>query len=205
MEFNIIISGVGGQGNVRAAQIIGLAALKSGYDVKITDVYGIAQRGGSVLSHVRIGENIYSPLIEEHKADIVLGLEPMECLRATINFLKIRGIVIINTRPIYPVEVLIGKAKYPDVNNIVSLIKKIAKFVLAFDATKIAEDIGLPIATNIVLIGALIGLDVIPLKKELLIEAIRESIPYNIEENIKAFNEGFSIGLKEKLSLNSLL
>ncbi|MCQ5341173.1 MAG: indolepyruvate ferredoxin oxidoreductase subunit beta [Candidatus Verstraetearchaeota archaeon] len=205
MEFNIIISGVGGQGNVRAAQIIGLAALKSGYDVKITDVYGIAQRGGSVLSHVRIGENIYSPLIEEHKADIVLGLEPMECLRATINFLKIRGIVIINTRPIYPVEVLIGKAKYPDVNNIVSLIKKIAKFVLAFDATKIAEDIGLPIATNIVLIGALIGLDVIPLKKELLIEAIRESLPYNIEENIKAFNEGFSIGLKEKLSLNSLL
>ncbi|RZN55251.1 MAG: indolepyruvate ferredoxin oxidoreductase subunit beta [Candidatus Methanomethylicota archaeon] len=148
---------------------------------------------------------MYSPLIEEHKADIVLGLEPMECLRATINFLKIRGIVIINTRPIYPVEVLIGKAKYPDVNNIVSLIKKIAKFVLAFDATKIAEDIGLPIATNIVLIGALIGLDVIPLKKELLIEAIRESIPYNIEENIKAFNEGFSIGLKEKLSLNSLL
>jgi len=205
MEFNIIISGVGGQGNVRAAQILGLAALKSGYDVKITDVYGIAQRGGSVLSHVRIGENIYSPLIEEHKADIVLGLEPMECLRATINFLKIKGIVIINTRPIYPVEVLIGKAKYPDVNNIVSLIKKIAKFVLAFDATKIAEDIGLPIATNIVLIGALIGLDVIPLKKELLIEAIRESIPYNIEENIKAFNEGFSIGLKEKLSLNSLL
>jgi indolepyruvate ferredoxin oxidoreductase beta subunit len=205
MEFNIIISGVGGQGNVRAAQIIGLAALKSGYDVKITDVYGIAQRGGSVLSHVRIGENIYSPLIEEHKADIVLGLEPMECLRATINFLKIRGIVIINTRPIYPVEVLIGKAKYPDVNNIVSLIKKIAKFVLAFDATKIAEDIGLPIATNIVLIGALIGLDVIPLKKELLIETIRESLPYNIEENIKAFNEGFSIGLKEKLSLNSLL
>jgi indolepyruvate ferredoxin oxidoreductase beta subunit len=205
MEFNIIISGVGGQGNVRAAQIIGLAALKSGYDVKITDVYGIAQRGGSVLSHVRIGENIYSPLIEEHKADIVLGLEPMECLRATINFLKIRGIVIINTRPIYPVEVLIGKAKYPDVNNIVSLIKKIAKFVLAFDATKIAEDIGSPIATNIVLIGALIGLDVIPLKKELLIEAIRESLPYNIEENIKAFNEGFSIGLKEKLSLNSLL
>jgi indolepyruvate ferredoxin oxidoreductase beta subunit len=205
MEFNIIISGVGGQGNVRAAQIIGLAALKSGHDVKITDVYGIAQRGGSVLSHVRIGENIYSPLIEEHKADIVLGLEPMECLRATINFLKIRGIVIINTRPIYPVEVLIGKAKYPDVNNIVSLIKKIAKFVLAFDATKIAEDIGLPIATNIVLIGALIGLDVIPLKKELLIEAIRESLPYNIEENIKAFNEGFSIGLKEKLSLNSLL
>jgi indolepyruvate ferredoxin oxidoreductase beta subunit len=205
MEFNIIISGVGGQGNVRAAQIIGLAALKSGYDVKITDVYGIAQRGGSVLSHVRIGENIYSPLIEEHKADIVLGLEPMECLRATINFLKIKGIVIINTRPIYPVEVLIGKAKYPDVNNIVSLIKKIAKFVLAFDATKIAEDIGSPIATNIVLIGALIGLDVIPLKKELLIEAIRESLPYNIEENIKAFNEGFSIGLKEKLSLNSLL
>ncbi len=205
MEFNIIISGVGGQGNVRAAQILGLAALKSGYDVKITDVYGIAQRGGSVVSHVRIGEEIYAPLIEEHKADIVLGLEPMECLRAVINFLKNKGIVITNIRPIYPVEVLIGKIKYPDVNNIISLIKKIAKFVLAFDATKIAEDIGLPIVTNIVLIGALIGLDIIPLKKELLIEAIKESIPYNIEENIKAFNEGFSIGLKEKLSLNSLL
>ncbi|MEM2743420.1 MAG: 2-oxoacid:acceptor oxidoreductase family protein, partial [Candidatus Methanomethylicaceae archaeon] len=121
MELNIIIAGVGGQGNVKAAHILGLAAMKAGYNVNVSDVYGIAQRGGAVLSHVRIG-NVHGPLVEEHKADVILGLEPMEALRATAKYLKIGGIVVLNTRPIYPIEVTTGKMNYPDVNEMIKIM-----------------------------------------------------------------------------------
>ncbi|MDH5810705.1 MAG: indolepyruvate ferredoxin oxidoreductase subunit beta [Candidatus Methanomethylicaceae archaeon] len=193
-EFNIIISGVGGQGNVKAAQILGAAAIKARYKVRISDVYGIAQRGGPVVSHIRIGEEIYGSLVEEHKADIVLGLEPMETLRAVAKFLKVGGLVIMNTRPIYPVEVNIGKAVYPDVNVILSEISKIAGSVIALDATEVAKDSGLPIASNIVMLGVLAGSGVLPFESGLLKEAIKENIPRFLEENLRAFDAGLSIG-----------
>lgn len=193
-EFNIIISGVGGQGNVKAAQILGAAAIKARYKVRISDVYGIAQRGGPVVSHIRIGEEIYGSLVEEHKADIVLGLEPMETLRAVAKFLKVGGLVIMNTRPIYPVEVNIGKAVYPDVNVILSEISKIAGSVIALDATEVAKDSGLPIASNIVILGVLAGSGVLPFESGLLKEAIKENIPRFLEENLRAFDAGLSIG-----------
>ncbi|MEM2002182.1 MAG: indolepyruvate ferredoxin oxidoreductase subunit beta [Candidatus Methanomethylicaceae archaeon] len=193
-EFNIIISGVGGQGNVKAAQILGAAAIKARYKVRISDVYGIAQRGGPVVSHIRIGEEIYGSLVEEHKADIVLGLEPMETLRAVAKFLKVGGLVIMNTRPIYPVEVNIGKAVYPDVNVILSEISKIAGSVIALDATEVAKDSGLPIASNIVMLGVLAGSGALPFESGLLKEAIKENIPRFLEENLRAFDAGLSIG-----------
>ncbi|MEM4644440.1 MAG: indolepyruvate ferredoxin oxidoreductase subunit beta [Candidatus Methanomethylicaceae archaeon] len=193
-EFNIIISGVGGQGNVKAAQILGAAAIKARYKVRISDVYGIAQRGGPVVSHIRIGEEIYGSLVEEHRADIVLGLEPMETLRAVAKFLKVGGLVIMNTRPIYPVEVNIGKAVYPDVNVILSEISKIAGSVIALDATEVAKDSGLPIASNIVMLGVLAGSGALPFESGLLKEAIKENIPRFLEENLRAFDAGFSIG-----------
>ncbi|MEM4406126.1 MAG: indolepyruvate ferredoxin oxidoreductase subunit beta [Candidatus Methanomethylicaceae archaeon] len=193
-EFNIIISGVGGQGNVKAAQILGAAAIKARYKVRISDVYGIAQRGGPVVSHIRIGEEIYGSLVEEHRADIVLGLEPMETLRAVAKFLRVGGLVIMNTRPIYPVEVNIGKAVYPDVNVILSEISKIAGSVIALDATEVAKDSGLPIASNIVMLGVLAGSGALPFESGLLKEAIKENIPRFLEENLRAFDAGFSIG-----------
>lgn len=194
LEFNIIISGVGGQGNVKAAQILGAAAIKARYKVRISDVYGIAQRGGPVVSHIRIGEEIYGSLVEEHRADIVLGLEPMETLRAVAKFLKVSGLVIMNTRPIYPVEVNIGKAVYPDVNVILSEISKIAGSVIALDATEVAKDSGLPIASNIVMLGVLAGSGALPFESGLLKEAIKENIPRFLEENLRAFDAGLSIG-----------
>ena len=193
-ELNIIISGVGGQGNVKAAQIIGVAAIRAGYKVRISDVYGIAQRGGPVVSHIRIGQEIYGFLVEENKADIVLGLEPMETLRAVAKFLKVGGLVIMNTRPIYPVEVNIGKAIYPDVSMILSEISKVARSVVTLDATEVAKDAGLPIASNIVMLGVLAGSDVLPFQAELLKEAVKENIPRFLEENLRAFDAGFSIG-----------
>lgn len=195
-ELNIVISGVGGQGNVKAAQILGTAAIKAGYRVRISDVYGIAQRGGPVVSHIRIGEEVYGPLVEEHKADIVVGLEPMEALRAVAKFLKVGGMVIVNTRPVYPVEVNIGKASYPDVKEMVFIMEKIAGSVITLDATQVAKDAGIPIASNIVLLGVLAGSGMLPFQAELLKEAVRENIPRFLEENLRAFELGFSMGKK---------
>jgi len=193
-EINIVISGVGGQGNVKAAQILGAAAIKAGYRVRISDVYGIAQRGGPVVSHIRIGEEIYGFLVEENKADIVLGFEPMETLRAVAKFLRVGGLVIVNTRPIYPVEVNIGKAAYPNIGEILSTISKVAGSVITLDATEVAKESGIPIASNIVMLGVLAGSGALPFEAELLRDAIKENIPRFLEENLRAFDAGFSIG-----------
>ncbi|MCQ5373418.1 MAG: indolepyruvate ferredoxin oxidoreductase subunit beta [Candidatus Methanomethylicia archaeon] len=193
-EINIVISGVGGQGNVKAAQILGAAAIKAGYRVRISDVYGIAQRGGPVVSHIRIGEEIYGFLVEENKADIVLGFEPMEALRAVAKFLRVGGLVIVNTRPIYPVEVNIGKAAYPNIGEILSTISKVAGSVITLDAAEVAKDSGIPIASNIVMLGVLAGSGALPFEAELLRDAIKENIPRFLEENLRAFEAGFSIG-----------
>jgi len=189
MELNIIIAGVGGQGNVKAAHILGLAAMKAGYNVNVSDVYGIAQRGGAVLSHVRIG-NVHGPLVEEHKADVILGLEPMEALRATAKYLKIGGIVVLNTRPIYPIEVTTGKMNYPDVNEMIKIMKEIASKVIALDAMKIVEEEGLPMALNIAMLGVLASLNILPFKPDFIEEAIKEVLTFMTEKNISIFRVG---------------
>lgn len=193
-ELNIIIAGVGGQGNVRGAQILGVAAVKAGYKARVSDVYGIAQRGGPVLSHIRIGREIYGSMVEEHKADIIVGLEPMEALRATSKFLKPGGTVIISTRPIYPVEVNTGKASYPKLENILHVIGRASKKIVTLDATRIAEEAGIPIAANIVVLGVLAGLGILPFSEAILKESIKENIPRALEQNLKAFDAGISIG-----------
>jgi indolepyruvate ferredoxin oxidoreductase beta subunit len=197
-ELNIIIAGVGGQGNVKSAQILGSAAVKAGYRARVSDVFGIAQRGGPVVSHLRIGREISGNMIQEHKADVVIGLEPMEALRATSKFLKPGGIVIVSIRPIYPVEVNTGKAAYPRIEEMLSLIKRAASRVIELDATKIAEEAGISIAANIVVLGVLAGIGVLPFPPEAVKEMIRENIPRSIEQNLRAFDQGVKIGETEK-------
>lgn len=193
-ELNIIIAGVGGQGNVRGAQILGTAAVRAGYCARVSDVYGIAQRGGPVVSHVRIGKEIYGSMVEEHSADIVLGLEPMEALRAAAKFLRPGGTVVLSTRPIYPVEVNTGKAAYPALEDIMAIICKVSSRIVQLDATKVAEDAGIPIAANIVMLGVLSGLGALPFPEEAIKQSIRENIPRSIEQNLKAFDSGSAIG-----------
>jgi len=193
-ELNIIIAGVGGQGNVRGAQILGMAAVKAGYKARVSDVYGIAQRGGPVLSHVRIGKEIYGSMVEEHRADVIVGLEPMEALRATSRFLKPGGTIILSTRPIYPVEVNTGKASYPKLEDILAVIGKASRKIVTLDATKIAEEAGIPIAANIVVLGVLVGLGILPFPEAILRQAIKENIPRALEQNLKAFDTGLSMG-----------
>jgi indolepyruvate ferredoxin oxidoreductase beta subunit len=193
-ELNIIIAGVGGQGNVRGAQILGTAAVRAGYHARVSDVYGIAQRGGPVVSHIRIGKEIYGSMVEEHTADVVIGLEPMEALRAAAKFLRPGGTVVLSTRPIYPVEVNTGKTAYPALEDIMAVICKVSRRVVQLDATKVAEDAGIPIAANIVMLGVLSGLNVLPFPEGVIKQSIRENIPRSIEENLKAFDSGSAIG-----------
>ncbi len=191
--FELVISGVGGQGNVKAAQILGAAAVRAGLRVRVSDVFGIAQRGGPVLSHVRIGA-VHGAMVDAHSADAVVGLEPMEALRAAALFLKPGGVAIVGTRPIYPVEVNTGKAEYPPLDEIISAIKTAAGKVIALDATEVASSAGIPMAANVVMIGVLAGSGALPFSHEHIEQSIRGLIPRSVEENIRAFRAGFKIG-----------
>lgn len=186
----IIISGVGGQGNVKAAQILGSAALRVGLKARVSDVFGISQRGGSVVSHVRIGEKVFGPLVSEHSADVIVGLEPLEALRAAINFIKPGGMVLMNVRPLYPIEVNMGIANYPSTCDIIDALRDVAK-VIALDSLKIAEMVGLPIAANVVMLGALAATKVLPFPTDVLEESVKENVPYAVDQNLKAFKMGY--------------
>jgi len=189
----IVISGVGGQGNVRAAQMLGAAAVKAGFKVRVSDVFGIAQRGGPVLSHVRIGE-VHGAMVSAHSADIVMGMEPMEALRAVSSFLKVGGTVIIGTRPVYPVEVNTGKASYPALEDVMKAVRMAAGRVIALDPTGVASSVGMPMAANVVMLGVLAGTGMLPFEPDHLRVSIREHIPRGLEENMMAFEKGLAIG-----------
>jgi indolepyruvate ferredoxin oxidoreductase beta subunit len=190
-EFNLLIAGVGGQGNLLSSEVIATAAVLEGYKVRVADVFGAAQRGGSVVSHIRIGEEVFSPIIRQRGADVVLGFEPVECLRVSRLFSS-SCIAIVNSRPIYPRDVSIGRVAYPSNSQIVSLLRKIVKKLIYQDFTEIAERAGSPRVLNMVMVGALAGLELLPIKKETFIRAIVETVPSSVKEmNVKAFELGF--------------
>lgn len=190
-EFNLLITGVGGQGNLLSSEIIATAAVIEGYKVRVADVFGAAQRGGSVMSHVRIGEKVFSPLIRQRSADAMLGFEPVECLR-NLKLLSRSCTAIVNTRPIYPRDVSIGKLTYPSTIQIISLLEKMVKKVIYRDFTEIAEEAGSSRVLNVVMVGLLAGLELLPIGKETFMKAIVETVPSAAKEiNIKAFELGF--------------
>lgn len=184
---NIMIVGVGGQGTLLASKIIGDTALYMSYDVKVSEVHGMSQRGGSVVTYVKIGEKVYSPLIEKGEADIILAFEQLEALR-WLEYLKIGGTIVINEQKIDPMPVITGKARYPE--NIIDKIKGKIKNVISVDALGIAKRCGSTKAVNTVFIGitaALTGID-----REIWIQALKAIIPQKLLEiNLKAFNEGY--------------
>ena len=186
-ELNILIVGVGGQGTLLASRILGNVALKMNFDVKVSEVHGMSQRGGSVVTYVKFGKKVYSPLIEKGEADIILAFEKLEALRC-IDQLSKDGKMIINEQQIDPMPVIIGRAKYPE--NIIETLKE-NNNIFSLDALKIALECGNIKAVNIVLIGVLAKLTGID--KEIFIEAIREVVPSKfLELNLKAFEEGYN-------------
>ncbi|ABR30656.1 indolepyruvate oxidoreductase [Thermosipho melanesiensis] len=190
-EYNIIITGVGGQGILTAANLLGWAALKEGYKVRVGEVHGMSQRFGSVISYVRFGENVYGAMVPEGKADVILSFEPVEALRY-INYLKEGGLVFTNSRPIQPVQVSMGLATYPEPEEIKNIIeKKFKSKFISFQAEELAKEAGNIITTNVVLIGALTQTPGFPISPETIKEVIKVSVPPKaIELNMKAFDLG---------------
>jgi len=188
--FNILISGVGGQGVLLTSKVIAEAALLSGLDVKQSEVHGMAQRGGSVLSQVRIGERVFSPIVSDGEADLLIGFEPLETARY-LHFMKDDGVVVYNTRTIGTIGVSIAAEKYPaDINE---TIRKNAKTVLSLDGTQLAVNAGDKRALNLVLLGA--ALAHLPLKESSVLDAIVNTVPKKVLEiNQKAFAAGRTQG-----------
>ena len=186
--FNILIAGVGGQGVLLTSKIIAEAALLQGLDVKQSEVHGMAQRGGSVLSQVRFGDKVFSPIIAEGEADLLIGFEPLETARY-LHFLRDGGIVVYNIHPIGTIGVSIGKETYPQ--DIHETIRKHVSEVHPFDATKVAVEVGEKRAVNLVLLGA--ALRFLPLDSSVVDNAITNAVPKKLLElNRKAFLAGRS-------------
>jgi len=192
---NIIITGVGGQGNVVASQIFASAAVRDGFHVSVGETYGAAQRGGAVMSHVRLSEETqYGPLIPEGRAHIILGFEPVESLRTVGSFGNEKTKVIINPRPVYPIDVLSGALKYPAVEEVLKAIKELAYSVRVVKATELAKRAGDPIMQNIVMVGCLAGSGFTSVKVETLRKVIKETFA---KRRPKANLKAFDLGLKE--------
>jgi indolepyruvate ferredoxin oxidoreductase beta subunit len=199
---NIIITGVGGQGNVVASQIFASAAVRDGFYVSVGETYGAAQRGGAVMSHVRLSEETqYGPLTPEGRAHIILGFEPIECLRTIGSFGNEKIKVIVNPRPVYPIEVLSGMSKYPAVEEVLKAIRELVYSVHVVEATELAKKAGNSIMQNVVMVGCLAGSGFTPVKVETLREVIKETFAKRRPEaNLKAFE----LGVKEIKRTKSL-
>jgi indolepyruvate ferredoxin oxidoreductase beta subunit len=191
IDFNVLIAGVGGQGNLLSSEVIATAAVYEGFKVRVADVFGAAQRGGSVLSHIRLGEEVYSPIIRHGGTNVLLGLEPVECLRAS-KFLSSSCIAIVNTKPVYPRDVSIGETTYPSISKIVSLLRRLVKEVIYRDFTKIAEEAGNSRSLNLVMVGSLAALELLPIGKETFLKVVAETVPKTTKKiNLKAFQLGY--------------
>jgi indolepyruvate ferredoxin oxidoreductase beta subunit len=198
-QINILISGVGGQGNVLLERIIGMSAIKEGYSVKAADTFGASQRGGSVLSHLRLGATINSSLVSQGKGHIILGMEPGEALSAASKFLCKNGLVIVNISPILPAKVKVGDSAYPPVEKILMLLKKLTPNVIELDATLLARQVtGNERATNMVMLGVLIGSGILPVGPGTARNAIEETTANFLRESIHAFEVGFEIGIQKQ-------
>ena len=183
---NIMIVGVGGQGSLLASKLLGRILLTKGYDVKVSEVHGMSQRGGSVVTYVRFGEKVYSPIIDKGEADFIVSFELLEAARWT-EFLKPGGKIITNTQQINPMPVITGAAQYPQ--KLAEEMAKLGIDVEAFDALSLAEQAGSAKAVNIVLMGRLSKY--FEFTKEDWQQAIRESVPEKyLELNQKAFALG---------------
>ena len=186
---NLIITGVGGQGNVLASHIVASAGIREGLYVTVGETYGASQRGGAVMSHVRFSLKAQcSPLIPEGQADIVVGLEPVEALRIITDFGNPKTKVIVSPRPVYPVWVLSGQAKYPPVEEILG---KLGELVDEVQVVETAEEGEVPMAANVLMMGALAGSGLVPIPIGSFEEAMREILsPRDLETNLRAFRKG---------------
>ena len=183
---NIMIVGVGGQGSLLASRLLGNVLLAQGYDVKVSEVHGMSQRGGSVVTYVRYGDKVYSPVIDKGEADFIVSFELLEAAR-WLPYLKKDGQIVTNTQQIDPMPVIIGAAEYPE--NLVDKLKESGAKVDALDCLSLAEQAGSSKAVNIVLLGRLSHYFDLP--EEAWMKSLEANVPSKfLEMNKKAFALG---------------
>jgi len=197
-EFNVVLAGVGGQGTLLAAEAIGVAAVKDDLNVRVSEIHGMAQRGGAVVSTVRIGETALASTVLEGRADVILGFEPFETLR-NLKYASEKTLVIMNTEKIPPTELAAKNLKYPDIEELVKKVHLFTSHVLLVEAPRLAKEAGSSLARNVVMLGALAGTEVLPVKTESLKGAIKELVPQrHVEVNIRAFELGCATVREQK-------
>jgi len=189
-EFNVLIVGVGGQGVILMSELLGNAAVRDGLNVRGSEVLGMAVRGGSVSSIIRIVNGVYGPLIPLGKCDVLVGMEPTEALR-NISYLSSSSTVILNTEAVIPFTVSLGASRYPSLNQVIEKLSQAAGKVITVNASNLAREAGSQQATNIVMLGALFGTGKIPIaeetiKRELEARLVAKLVPVNL----KAFDLG---------------
>ncbi len=190
--FNVIIGGVGGQGNVLASQILAEMLVSQGYVITVGETYGASQRGGAVMSHLRISaKDQFSPIIPEGQCDFLMALEPVEGLRILDHYGNPRVMTLINTRPIYPMDVISGNATYPEVSKVIAKIRELSKRVWTIHATELALEMGDPIFSNMIMLGALAATEILPISREGFEMVTQDLLPSHLlNENMKAFDTG---------------
>jgi indolepyruvate ferredoxin oxidoreductase beta subunit len=193
--YNLIITGVGGQGNVLASKVLASILVKRGLNVTIGETFGATQRGGSVMSHLRISDTgNWSPLIPRGRAHMIIGLEPIEALRVLAPYGNHEVLVITNNRPVHPVGVICGDQEYPALDRIDAWLTEFSSHHWLLPATDEAVKLGSAILSNIILIGALAGTRVLPLEREEFSEVIGTFMPQNrVDLNMQSFDLGWQM------------
>ena len=190
-EFNILITGVGGQGVILMSELLGKAAVADGLRIRGSEALGMAVRGGSVTSAIRIGDEVYGPLIPTGKCHTLVGMEPSEVLR-NISYLSKSSLVLLNTAVTVPFTVSIGESNYPSLEEMLSQLGKASDRIIQLDASQLAQEAGSRLATNIVMLGALFGTEQLPIKMATIKESIEARFPAKVAPvNIRAFDLGY--------------
>lgn len=199
-SFNLIIAGVGGQGNIFASQVVARAAMSEGYSVRIAESYGVTQRGGPVYSQIRIGRPVYGPLIPKGRCDLLVGLEPIEALRRAAEYLAPGGGVVINTHASVPLETQLGKQPsltFDDIER--HLLRLAVGDLLAMDARALAEIAGGAASVNVLMLGAMSAFDAFPLSYDSLVNAVTANTrPRFLEANLISLTRGREYALAVK-------
>lgn len=189
MAKSILLVGVGGQGTILVSRILSQGLVDAGYDVKMSEIHGMSQRGGSVTTQIRFGKKVYSPSIDKGEADLIVAFEKLEAARY-IDLLKDTGQLIVNNEEIYPLPVLSGLAQYPE--GIMEKLEENLEDITLVNGRTIAEELGQPRSQNIIILGALVkalGLEEINWK-----DLIKANLPEKVHEvNIRAFERGFNL------------
>jgi len=191
-SYNIYLSGVGGQGIIKTSIVIGEAAMNAEMNVVMSEIHGMAQRGGVVSTELKIG-NVKSPIIEDGGANLLISFEPLEALRS-ISKINKEGYVVTNTSTIMPFNIINSENPYPSVSTIFNEFESKCKKLFAIDAEKMAKDAGHILSLNMVMLGSAVAVPGFPIKKELILRSMEENLPRKtMDINMKAFDSGFRL------------